>query len=221
MRPYDGGDRACRAPARRCERALRTRRSAGPWMNSPRALQPAMICFGVRAGLALRSARWRVSMHVPTRSRHVRDRVQHATGARCRRSPRACAIVHAAIHPADPVADRRVLDLQEVREVRRPHVEPRVRRAEQEPQLALRQVRVLEGRRVAVELLPVGLGQQRLELLEHRRARIRRQDLELRERRSEIGGVVDRRGDRVPVVLQEAEHVERRGDDAAACGSAR
>ena len=71
-----------------------------------------------------------------------------------------------------------------------------------------------ERRRVAVEFLPVGFGEQRLELLEHRRARIRRQDLELREGRAEIGRVVDRRRDRVPVVLQEPEHVERRRDDA-------
>src|SRR2546430_13404980 len=84
----------------------------------------------------------------------------------------------------------------------------------QVPQLGTGEVRVLERRRVAVELLPVGLGEQRLDLLEHRRARIRRQDLELRERRSEIDRVVDRRRDRVPGVLQEAEDVEPRRDDA-------
>src|SRR2546430_9533136 len=55
----------------------------------------------------------------------------------------------------------------------------------QVPQLGTGEVRVLERRRVAVELLPVGLREQRLDLLEHRRARIRRQDLELRERRSD------------------------------------
>src|ERR1051325_11410455 len=77
--------------------------------------------------------------------------------------------VDAAIHPPHPLAHRGVLDLQEVRQVRRPHVEARVGRAEQEPQLALGQVRMPEGRRVAVEVLPLGFGEQRLELLEHRR----------------------------------------------------
>src|SRR2546423_10021513 len=124
------------------------------------------------------------------------------------------AIVHAPIHPAHPLADRGVLDLEEVREIRRPHVEPLVGGAEQEPQFAIGQVRMTERRRVAIELLPVGLGQQRLDLLEHRRSRIGRQHLELRERRADIGGVVDRRRDRVPVVLQESEDVERGGDDA-------
>src|SRR5262245_59861333 len=72
------------------------------------------------------------------------------------------AIVDAEVHPADPLADGGVLDLQEVREVRRPYVIPRVRRAQQERQLAMRQVRMLERRRVAVELLPVGFGEERL-----------------------------------------------------------
>ena len=70
-----------------------------------------------------------------------------------------------------------------------------------------------EGRRVAVELLPVALGQQRLELPEHRRPWIRSQHLELREGRAEVGGVLDRRGDRAPVVLEKAEDIERGGDD--------
>src|SRR5438874_12309325 len=80
------------------------------------------------------------------------------------------AIVDAAIHAAHPLADRRILDLQEVRQIRGAHVEPLVRRAEQEPQLALGEVRMAEGRRVAVELLQVRLGDQRLGLLERRRS---------------------------------------------------
>src|SRR5207248_5998304 len=76
------------------------------------------------------------------------------------------------------------------------------------------EVRMPERRRVAVVLLPVGLAEQRLELLEHRRARIRRQNLALRERRPEIRRVIDRRRNRIPVILQESEDVERRRDDA-------
>src|SRR5450830_1386646 len=66
------------------------------------------------------------------------------------------AIVDTAIHPADPLADGGVLDLQEVGEIGRSHIEALVRRAQEESQLVIRQVRVLEGRRVAVVLLPVG-----------------------------------------------------------------
>ena len=79
--------------------------------------------------------------------------------------------------------------------------------------LERRQVGVLERRRIAVVLLPIGFGEQRFELLEHRRARVRGQDLELREGRSEIDRVVDRRRDRVPRVLQEAQDVETGRDD--------
>ncbi len=70
-----------------------------------------------------------------------------------------------------------------------------------------------EGGRVAVEFFPVGLDEQRLELPEHRRPRIRRQHLELREGRAELGRVLDRGRDRAPVVLQEPEDIKRRGDD--------
>ncbi len=68
-----------------------------------------------------------------------------------------------------------------------------------------------ERRRVAVVFFPVGFRQQGLELLEHRRARIGRQDLELRKGRTELGRIVDRRGDRLPGVLQEPQHVEPGG----------
>ena len=74
------------------------------------------------AGLARRSAR---SLSACDGTREVGDLL-----------PRV-AIVHAAIHPADPVPDAPVLNLQEVRQVRRAHVEARVGGAEQEPQLAL------------------------------------------------------------------------------------
>src|SRR5437879_1246680 len=50
------------------------------------------------------------------------------------------AVVDPLVHPADPVAYRLVLNLQEVREVGRPHVEPFVRGAEQVAQLAIGQV---------------------------------------------------------------------------------
>src|SRR5262245_34381433 len=72
-----------------------------------------------------------------------------------------------------------------------------------------------EGWRIAVELLPISFGQQRLELLEHRRAGIRGENLELCKRRTEVNGVVDRRGNRVPVVLKETENVKRGGHDPA------
>src|SRR6266852_4518492 len=118
-------------------------------------------------------------------------------------------LIHAPVQPADPLANDSVLDLEEIREVRRPHVEALVRRAEQERQLSSSKVWVFECRRIAVKLFPVGLREEWLQLLEHRRARIRCQNLELRERRSQIGRVVDRGRNRVPVVLQETKDVGR------------
>src|SRR5436190_13858794 len=122
-------------------------------------------------------------------------------------------IVDALVQAAHPLADGLVVDLQEVREVRRPHVEALVRGAEKIPELPIGEVRVLERRRVAVELLPVLLEDQRLELFEHRSARIWGQDLELRECRSEVRRVIDRRRNRIPVVLQESENIKRRSND--------
>src|SRR5436309_8684116 len=71
-------------------------------------------------------------------------------------------VVDAPIQAAHPVADAGVLDLEKVGEIRRPHVEPLVRRAQQEHELPRREVRVLERRREAVEFLPVRFDEQRL-----------------------------------------------------------
>src|SRR5262245_23843420 len=120
------------------------------------------------------------------------------------------ADVDAAIEPSYPFTNRRVLNLQEVRKTRRPHIEPCIGRAEQEAQLTRAQVGMPEGRRVAIELFPVRFSQERLELLEHRRSGIRSQDLELGKRRPQLGGIVNCSGDGVPVVLEEAEDVKCR-----------
>jgi len=51
-------------------------------------------------------------------------------------------------------------------------------------------------------------------LLPQRSARVRRQPLELRDGGAEIDGVVDGGADRIPVVVQESQHEERRRHDA-------
>src|SRR4051812_926389 len=53
------------------------------------------------------------------------------------------------------------------------------------------QARVLEGRRVAVELLPIRFCDQRLHVLEKWRSRKRCKNLEKRKRRAQIDGIVD------------------------------
>ena len=170
-------------------------------MNSPRARQAAMICFGVRDAPARRSARWRSACHGRARQSAISSRVWRPRRADPCGRPSS----------RTPAFWMR----RKFAEVRRPHVEPRVRA--RPAGTAARRASACGWVNVGVK--PSNRSQsvsvsERLHLLEHRRARIRRQDLELRDRRSEIDRVVDRRRDRVPVVLQEAEHVERRRDDA-------
>src|SRR5205085_5672217 len=120
---------------------------------------------------------------------------------------------HAGIEPFGG-AQSAPAQTEEVREIRRSYVEACIRRAEKEPQLVGAQRRMREGGGESVELLPVCFVDTGTELLPHRRARVWRQQLELRGGRSEADRVVDGRGDRRPVVLKESEHVERGGDDA-------
>src|SRR5437660_12851091 len=104
-------------------------------------------------------------LRAPYVARSFSRAIRASAGNRARNVPdllARVAIVDALVHPADPLAHGLVVNLQEVREVRRAHVEALVRGAEQVSQLPVGQVRMPEGRRVAVELLPVALHQQRL-----------------------------------------------------------
>src|SRR5438874_13560649 len=88
-----------------------------------RARRARRACLSFSAVSALSAVR--VVSSAGDRTRDVRDLLTRV------------AVVDPLVHPADPVAYRLVLNLQEVREVRRPHVEPFVRGAEQVAQLRI------------------------------------------------------------------------------------
>src|SRR5438132_945750 len=117
------------------------------------------------------------------------------------------------VEPSQHATRRGALDPEQVRHKRWADVKPRVRRAQQKPEIVRREVGVMEGRREAVELLPVGFVDQVAHLLPQWRARIGREDLELGERRAELNRVIDGLRDRVPGVLKKPEYIERRRGD--------
>src|SRR4051794_25538640 len=100
------------------------------------------------------------------------------------------ALEHPRVEPREHLPDGSAPDPEMVRGPRRPHIETRIGGAEQELELGGRQVRMGEGRREAVELLPVGFIDERLHLLPEWRSRIRGEDLELREGRAKLDRVV-------------------------------
>src|SRR5437016_5231074 len=74
---------------------------------------------------------------------------------------------------------------------------------------------MLEHGSEPVEPLPVLLGYEGRHFLPEWRGGVGRQELELREGRAEVDGVVDGRGDRLAIVLEEPQHVEAGRHDSA------
>src|SRR5437667_405456 len=77
-----------------------------------------------------------------------------------------------AVQPARQVQRPAPVPPPDLREERRPHVEARPGRGEQERELARAEVGMVEGGREAVEALPVLLVHGRAELLPQGRARV-------------------------------------------------
>src|SRR5215475_3246166 len=127
---------------------------------------------------------------------------------------------HACIKFTQHLPDRRTLNPKKVRHKGRPYVKARICRAEQKLHFARREARMVERRREPVELFPVLLVHEVAHLLPQRCPRIRREDLELRERRSELDRIVDGLGDGVPAVLQKPEYIKRGGLDAETAAEA-
>src|SRR5216684_5566851 len=103
---------------------------------------------------------------------------------------------------------------EKVKQVRRPQEEARVTHAQHQAGASWTQHRVVKVQSIAVEFLPVGLFNQRLELFELRSTRIRRQDLEVRISGIEIDSELDQLLDALFGVLQKSDHIKGRGRNA-------
>src|SRR5262245_48795710 len=97
---------------------------------------------------------------------------------------------------------------------RRPHVETRIRRSQEKPNLFRSEVRMCERQMVPIELFKVCFRDQLLQLFTNGRAGIRRQNFEQGERRIQFDRVFNRRANTFWRVVNETKHVKGVSGDA-------
>src|SRR6476646_2898873 len=103
---------------------------------------------------------------------------------------------------------------RKIKNVRRTQEETRITHSQHQTRPTARQRGMSKVQGIAVEVLPVIVINQRFELLELGSARIRRQNLEIRQSRIQIDRKTDQLFDTRLGVLKKTDHVKRRGSDS-------